>query len=183
MNILFTVLAIIAALVLLVLLAAAFAKSDYTVERQITIDKPVAQVFGYLRYLKNMDNYNKWVMVDPMMRKDYRGEDGTEGFAYAWDSDNKGGQGEQVIKKIENGKRIDVQITFVRPFAAVSNSYMITEPTTGNQTIVKWGFASKMPYPMNAMLLFMDMGEMLGKDLSISLQNLKQIVEKQPQEI
>jgi uncharacterized protein YndB with AHSA1/START domain len=180
MNFLFIILAIIAAIVVLLLLAAAFAKSDYAVEREITINKPVAQVFGYVRNLKNMDNYNKWVMVDPMMQKDYRGEDGTEGFAYAWDSDNKGGRGEQVIKKIENGKRIDVQITFIKPFAAVSDSYMITEPTIDNGTTVKWGFASKMPYPMNAMLLFMDMGEMLGKDLAISLQNLKQIIEKQP---
>ena len=180
MNILFIILAIIAAIVVLLLLAAAFAKSDYAVEREITISKPVTQVFGYVRNLKNMDNYNKWVMVDPMMQKDYRGEDGTEGFAYAWDSDNKGGRGEQVIKKIENGKRIDIQITFIKPFAAVSDSYIITEPATDNGTTVKWGFASKMPYPMNAMLLFMDMGEMLGKDLAISLQNLKQIIEKQP---
>jgi uncharacterized protein YndB with AHSA1/START domain len=180
MNILFIILAIVAALVVLVLLTAAFTKSDYSVERQVTINKPVAQVFGYVRYLKNMDKYNKWVMTDPMMRKDYRGEDGTEGFAYAWDSDNKqAGAGEQVITKIENGKQIDVQITFIRPFAAVADSYMITEPTIDNGTVVKWGFASKMPYPMNAMLMFMDMGEMLGKDLNISLQNLKQILEKQ----
>lgn len=180
MNILFIILAIIAALVALVLLAAAFTKGDYSVERQITINKPVAQVFGYVRYLKNMDNYNKWVMMDPTARKDYKGEDGTEGFAYAWDSDNKGGQGEQVITKIDNGKQIDVQITFIRPMKAVSESYMITEPTIDNNTVVKWGFASKMPYPANAIMMFMDMGEMLGKDLNISLNNLKEIVEKQP---
>ncbi len=180
MNILFIILAIIAAIVVLLLLAAAFAKNDYAVEREITINKPVAQVFGYVRHLKNMDNYNKWVMVDPMMQKDYKGEDGTEGFAYAWDSNNKqAGAGEQVIKRIENGKQVDVQITFIRPFAAVADSYMITEPANDNGTTVKWGFSSKMPYPMNAMLLFIDMGEMLGKDLAISLQNLKQIIEKQ----
>ncbi|TFF40137.1 SRPBCC family protein [Mucilaginibacter psychrotolerans] len=180
MIILFIILAIIAAIILIVLLAAAFTKSDYEVERQITINKPVSQVFGYVRYLKNMDNYNKWVMRDPMARKDYRGQDGTVGFAYAWDGDKQAGQGEQLITKIEDARRIDVQIAFIRPFAAVSDSYMITEPTMDNTTVVKWGFASKMPYPMNAIMIFMDMGEMLGKDLNESLQNLKQIIEKQP---
>ncbi|OOQ60542.1 SRPBCC family protein [Mucilaginibacter pedocola] len=180
MHVVFIILAIVAALVVLLLLAAAFTKSEYSVERQVTINKPVSQVFGYVRYLKNMDKYNKWVMVDPQMRKDYRGEDGTEGFAYAWDSDNKAGQGEQVIKKIDNGNRVDVQITFIRPMKAVSDSYMETIPTIDNGTIVKWGFASKMPYPANAVMMFMDMGEMLGKDLEISLNNLKTILEKQP---
>jgi hypothetical protein len=35
-----------------------------------------------------------------------------------------------------------------------------------------------MPYPMNLMLLFMDMDGMLGKDLQQGLDNLKGVLEK-----
>jgi hypothetical protein len=43
---------------------------------------------------------------------------------------------------------------------------------------VNWGFNGKMPYPMNLMLAFMNMDEMLGKDLQDGLNNLKIIFEK-----
>jgi len=36
-----------------------------------------------------------------------------------------------------------------------------------------------MKYPMNIMLLFMDIPGMLGKDLETSLTNLKSVLEKQ----
>jgi len=56
--------------------------------------------------------------------------------------------------------------------------YFVTEALSANQTIVKWGFNGKMPYPMNVMMLFMNMDEMLGKDLQASLINLKSNLEK-----
>jgi len=35
-----------------------------------------------------------------------------------------------------------------------------------------------MKYPMNSMLLFMNMDNLLGKDMETSLQNLKTLLEK-----
>jgi hypothetical protein len=55
---------------------------------------------------------------------------------------------------------------------------MITESVSDNQTKVKWGFSGEMKYPMNLMLLFMNMEEMVGKDLATGLQNLKTKLEK-----
>jgi hypothetical protein len=37
-----------------------------------------------------------------------------------------------------------------------------------------------MKYPMNLMLLFMNMEKMVGRDLSIGLTNLKNTLEKNP---
>ncbi|AMR31097.1 hypothetical protein A0256_06495 [Mucilaginibacter sp. PAMC 26640] len=179
MNIVIIILIVIAAIIGVLLIVAIFTKADYSVEREIVINKPANQVFDYIKCLCNMDYYNKWVMQDPMARKDYKGEDGTEGFIYAWDSDNKGGKGEQQIMKIEDAKKIDIRITFEKPFAAVSDSYLETTPADQRTTLLKWGFDSKMPYPMNAVLIFIDMGEILGKDLDISLGNLKRILEDQ----
>lgn len=61
----------------------------------------------------------------------------------------------------------------------MANAFMSTESKGNDQTLVKWGFESGMKYPMNLMLLFMNLEKMLGNDLMIGLNNLKQKLEKQ----
>jgi len=79
----------IGCLIALLLIVALFIKNDYSVEREITINKPRQEVFDYVKLLKNQDHYSKWVMTDPGMKKDFTGTDGTVGFVYAWDSQKK----------------------------------------------------------------------------------------------
>jgi len=178
MSILMIFFYIVLGLVGLVLLLALIAKRGYAVERSIVIDKPAAQVFEYVKHIRNQDNYNKWVMRDPNMQKSYKGMDGTVGFAYAWDGNKLAGKGEQTITRIVDGEEVHMQIVFIRPFAGVSDSVITTIPDGPNATAVKWSFKSKMSYPMNAMLLFMSMDTVLGPDLETSLNNLKTILEQ-----
>ena len=173
------ILFLLVAIVALLLIVALFVKKEYTVERAIIIKKPKQEVFDYIKYLKNQDNYSVWNKVDPGMKKDYQGTDGTVGFISAWDSNNKNvGKGEQEIVNIIDGEKMDVKLRFKEPFEAEDDAYMITEKINENETNVKWGFKGKMNYPMNLMLLFMDMEAMLGKDLQTGLTDLKTILEK-----
>jgi hypothetical protein len=89
MNILIKILIVIGALVALFLIAALFIKKEYNILREIAINKPKTEVFSYVKHLKNQDNYSKWVRMDPNMKKDFRGTDGTIGFVYAWDGNKK----------------------------------------------------------------------------------------------
>ena len=52
-------------------------------------------------------------------------------------------------------------------------------PVNDSTTNVKWGFYGNMKYPMNLMLLIMDMDSMLGKDLEGGLTNLKTTLESE----
>ncbi|MCE3294880.1 MAG: hypothetical protein K0R65_594 [Crocinitomicaceae bacterium] len=161
-------------IILLFLVVAAFVKKDYAVEREIVINKPKQEVFDYIKMLKNQNNYSVWSKMDPNMKKSYRGTDGTVGFVSAWDSKKDDvGKGEQEIKKITEGKRVDFELRFIKPFEATEQAYMKTEAEGASSTKVKWGFDGHMPYPMNIMLLFMDMEAMIGKDLENGLKNLK----------
>jgi uncharacterized membrane protein len=176
MNILIKILIGIGALITLLLIVALFVKKEYTIEREITINKPKTEVFNYVKHLKNQDNYSNWVMQDPAMKKEFRGMDGTVGFVYAWDSNKKNaGKGEQEIKNIKEGERVDVEVRFQKPFQGVATAPIITEGMSANQTKVKWAMNGKSKYPLNFMNLFMD--NMLGKDLEASLNNLKTILE------
>jgi hypothetical protein len=166
----------IAGLIAILLVAALFIKKDYAVEREITINKPKQEVFDYVKHLKNQDNYSKWVRMDPNMKKDFRGTDGTVGFVYAWDGNKDAGKGEQEIKSITEGEKLDVEVRFEKPFEGIAYAPITTETVSENQTKVKWGMKGKNKWPMNFMNPFMD--KMLGKDLETSLTALKGILEK-----
>lgn len=180
MKILLIIAGVIVALLVLLLITALFVKKEYAIRREIVIDKPGQQVFNYIKYVKNQDNYSVWNKIDPSMEKTYSGTDGTVGFMYAWNSTNKqAGKGEQEIKAIKEGERIDMAIHFIKPFEGRSDAYMITAPISASQSKVTWGINGKMNYPMNIMMLFMNMDKMIGNDLAGGLQNLKTVLEKQ----
>lgn len=179
MKILKKILFVILGIIVLALVVALFTKKDYAVEREVTISKPKQEVFDFIKFVKNQDQYSVWNNIDPAMKKSYTGTDGTVGFIYAWDSTNKhAGKGEQEIVKIAEGERIDMKLRFKEPMEAEDNAYMTTEPIGADKTKVKWGFTGKMPWPMNLMLLCMNMEEMIGKDLQGGLDKLKTILEK-----
>jgi hypothetical protein len=180
MKILKNILIGIAAIIVLLLIVGLFVKKDYAVERSVTISRPNAVVFDYVKMLKNQDNYSVWNMKDPNMKREFHGTDGTVGAVSAWDSEKPDvGKGEQEIKKITEGERLDMELRFKKPFEATDNAYMTTTPVDSANTTVKWGFNGTMKYPMNLMLLMMDMDKMLGKDLQDGLNNLKANLEKQ----
>jgi len=158
---------------------AIFVHKSYDVEREVVINQPKDKVFQYVKYLKNQNEFSKWANIDPNMTKTYQGIDGTVGFVSAWDSTNEEvGTGEQEIKAIDEGKRIDFELRFIKPFEATEPAYMITESIDNNTTKVKWGFSGHMDYPMNLMFLFMDFEQIIGDDLQTGLNNLKVIQEK-----
>jgi uncharacterized protein YndB with AHSA1/START domain len=178
MHILLIILGIIAGIILLLLIIAAFLRKEYTVERVATINRPVTEVFDYIKYIRNQDNYSKWVMADPAMKKEFRGTDGTRGFVYAWDSTNKQvGKGEQEITAVVEGNELASEVRFIKPFEGKAVSSMRTS-TAGGGTETRWKLTGIMKYPMNIMLLFMNIEGMLGKDMEVSLSNLKKLLEK-----
>lgn len=170
---------IIVGMIAVLLIAGLFIDGSYAVEREVTINKPKQEVYDYVKYLKNQDNYSVWAKADPLMKKEFAGEDATVGCISSWDSENSDvGKGEQKIIKIEEGKRIDYELHFIEPFESTDYAYMATETVSGNQTRVKWGFNGKMKYPMNLIMLAMDMEKMLAPDLEKGLGSLKAILEQ-----
>lgn len=174
MKILKRILIGIIGLIILLLLTALLVPKDYRVERFVSIDKPNEQVFAFVKQAKNQDRFNKWIQADPLVKKTYRGEDGTVGFVYAWES-NEVGKGEQEISSIKEGEQVDFSLRFKEPFESNATACMSTEPVSANQTKLTWRMEGSSPYPMNLMNLFVP--TVLGKDLETSLHTLKNILE------
>jgi uncharacterized protein YndB with AHSA1/START domain len=179
MKILKGTLFFLGSIIALALIIALFVPKNYTIDRNITIDKPTTEVFDYVKYLKNQDDFSKWANMDPGMTKTYTGTDGQPGFISAWDSQNDDvGKGEQEILKITDGSRIDYELRFIKPFESTSLAYIETKSISANQTKVTWSFSGHMNYPMNLMLLFMNFEKMIGEDLNTGLANLKERMEQ-----
>jgi hypothetical protein len=179
MKILKKILIGVVLLIVILLVIALFISKEMTAEREIVINRPKQEVFNYIKFLKNQNNYSKWASLDPAMKTEFRGTDGTPGFVSAWDSEKDNvGKGEQEIKKVVEGERLDTELRFIKPFESTAQGYMITEAVSDNQTKVKWGFSGRMAYPLNLMKLFMNPEKSVGDDFSTGLNNLKTILEK-----
>lgn len=178
MEIVLTVVAIVAIILVLILILAAFVSREYVIQRAALVRASREEVFEFVRYLRNQELYNKWVMADPDMAKSFRGTDGMPGAVYAWDGDDKAGKGEQEIMAIRENESIDIEVRFERPFKGIAAVNMTTSDASGGRTRVSWSMAGRNPYPLNALhLLFRGA---LGRDMEASLENLRGILEKQP---
>jgi len=177
MKIALKILIAVVAVICLLLVVALFVKRDYVIYREIVINRSNKEVFEYIRFQKKQEQYSKWVMADPQMRKKYMGVDGQLGFIYAWDSDVSGvGKGEQEIINLVEGERVEMVIRFKEPFENIATTIMTTQAIADNQTKVSWSMKGQSIYPMNLMNSILD--DLLGKDLEASLNNLKTILEK-----
>ena len=170
MKILKKIILVILVIIAIPLVAALFIRKEYEVRRAVTINRPLQEVFSYIKLQKNQDQYNKWVMRDPAMNKAFRGTDGNVGFVYAWEG-KEAGKGEQEIKSITEGREVLTELRFKKPMESVAKARMITEPVGEQQTHVRWSMEGRSPYPMNFLNLFMD--GLLGKDMETSLAVLK----------
>ncbi len=153
--------------------------TDFRIEREVTINKPKAEVFAYAKMLKNQNEWGPWFRKDPAMKQEFVGSDGSVGFISKWESTKDDvGTGEQEIRKIVEGERMETQLRFRKPFESNADSYLTTEGVSVDQTKVKWGFTGSMPRPMNLMLVFVDMDKEVGNDFAEGLSSLKSILEK-----
>lgn len=152
--------------------------TEFKVERETTIAKPVPEVFGYVKLLKNQNEWGPWAKRDPKIKQTYTGTDGEVGFVSAWESAvEEVGAGAQEIKKIEPDKLIETELRFTKPFESKAKSEM-TFADAGGATKVKWSMSGSMPRPLNLMKYVMDMDKEVGKDFDEGLSSLKSIMEK-----
>ncbi|MCH8557350.1 MAG: SRPBCC family protein [Balneolia bacterium] len=176
-RILTYVLVFLVLLIAVPLITALFVEKEFQVERTVHIERPVDEVFNYIKYVQNHDNFTKWNTLDPDLNKSYSGIDGTVGFVYAWTGNEDAGSGEQEIVAIEEGRRVDHELRFKEPFEATARAWMVTEAAGEDRTELTWAMESSFPYPMNLLLLFIDMNESIGEDYEYGLKNLKAILE------
>lgn len=162
---------VLTTLLSLALITGIFVNGQYAVEREVTINKPKQEICDYVNQLDDLDNFNVGVKAAPARQKVSKVQAAAIQSVAACDSINP-----VVIKKAP-GERVNYEIHFIKPFEATDHSYIISEAVSEKQTKVKWGFKGEIKYPMNLMLLVMDMENKLAPGLEKGLNNLKTSLE------
>jgi len=168
---------ILAVIVAAFFFTALLVKKDFSLEKDIVINKTQKEVFDYLKLIRNQEKYSVWVMRDPKVNIIYTGTDGTVGFKSAWTSNDKNvGIGEQEIIKMTEGVSTEVEIRFKKPFEATNWAKTTVSAVNEQETRVQQLFYGRSKFPMNIMNLFMD--KLLGKDMLQNLMNMKKNLEE-----
>jgi len=173
------VLIIVGLLVVVVAILGFISPRTFVIEKSVTIEKPRFLIFDKIRFLKSHEAWNPWAKADPSIKYDWKGQDGAVGFTTHWKGNNKVGEGEQEIKAIVEGERIDYEIRFKAPFETINHSYLTTIEDGDLKTKVTWGMRGTMTFPGNVMFKIFKMQNKLEDDFEEGLNILKAILEKE----
>lgn len=169
---------ILGGLIALILIIAALIGTGWSYEKSILINSPVDNVWDHVKTLEANNKWSPWIGLDPDIKQEYAGINGTPGAKYSWDSTHKNvGAGSQTILNIIPQSEFTTQIDFIRPFKGTGKGYVKVN-NEGNATLAKWGMMSSTPYPMNIIKLFGVIEKNMDKDFGIGLNKLKVICEK-----
>jgi len=171
------VLYIVGALVLLFILLALIAPKTYQVERSIIINKPLPDVFDYLKHIKNQNYWSPWKKRDPNMTQEFIGTDGQVGFISKWEGNKEVGVGEQEIMNIIENDRVEARLRFFKPWKSESDATTRVENAGEGQTKVTWGFSGINKVPANIFMMLYNVDKHVGKDFDEGLASLKEILE------
>ena len=145
---------------------------EMKIEKSVTINKPLEEVFDYLKITRNQEKFSVWNMKDPGKKVTSSGTDGTVGYIYSWDSKDKNvGAGSQEIKQIVDNEKIVYEVRFDRPMKNVAETKFILRKVSESRTEVTWSFSGPTKFPMS--LLAPLFKKMLEKDILTGLENLK----------
>ncbi|WP_431158278.1 SRPBCC family protein [Winogradskyella poriferorum] len=166
---LYVVLAIIGLIVLLALVAP----KSYNVSRSIKINRPLPEVFDYIKYVKKQNDWSPWKKKDPNMTQEFEGTDGEVGFISRWEGNKDVGTGEQEIVRIIENESIESQLRFFKPWKSQSDAYITVDAIDETTTKVTWGFSGVNKPPSNIFFLFFNMDKTVGADFEDGLNQLK----------
>lgn len=172
-----TIFYILGGIIVLILILSLIAPKAYNVFRTIEINKPISEVFEHLKYLQKQQEWSPWARKDPNMDKKLTGTDGEVGAISYWSGNKEVGEGEQEITKIIDGKRIEGELRFLKPWKSTSDCYFDVAAVKDGETKVTWGFSGKNKFPISIMMLFMNMDKAVGKDFEDGLTELKRQLE------
>lgn len=160
-----------------VLIAGLFISKSYHFQKDILINASKEKVWSLVNNFHGHDKWSPWKDGDPDIQISYEGQDGTEGAVYKWKGNKETGSGEQTITRLEPMSRVNTHLHFIEPFEGEADAFIILDDAGNNSTKVTWGFDTRYSYPMNTMLLFINMDKMMGEQYDKGLSRLKSLAE------
>ena len=149
--------------------------SSFEVSRGTSIDADPARVHGLIDDFHEWIKWSPWEEVDPNLERTYGGAEKGVGATYAWKGNRKAGQGSMEITG-SAPERIDIGLTFLKPFKADNNISFAMVPAGGG-TEVTWTMSGEQKGLAALFGRFVSMDKLVGKDFEKGLAQLKTAAE------
>lgn len=141
----------------------------FALEETIRIAAPAAQIYPFVRNLREWVNWSPWVLAEPDCKIEYS----DDGKSYAWDGAIIGSGRITIVEAVEN-ERIDFKLEFIKPWKSESKTSFYFDERNG-ETDTRWGMESSLPFFLFWMKKMMVV--MVGRDYARGLLMLKDLVE------
>lgn len=171
------ILGILAALVVALVVLIALQPGTFLVSRSTTIAAPPATVFGHVNDFHKWADWSPWAKLDPAMKLFFDGPAAGTGAVYRWSGNSEVGEGQMTIVDSKPGERVEIQLVFIKPIAAVNNTEFIFKPDAG-KTVVTWNMSGTNDFMAKAFSLFVSMDKLVGGDFEKGLAQLKSVSEQ-----
>ncbi len=172
-----TIAIVIAVVVAAILGYAATRPDSFRVERATTIKAPPEKIYAYIDDFHRWEAWSPWEKLDPALKRTFSGTAAGKGAAYAWQGDNKVGEGRMEIAESTPPSKVVIKLDFIKPFEGHDITEFTLQPK-GDSTNVSWVMSGPVPYFAKVMGIFASMDSMIGKDFEKGLANLKAVAEK-----
>lgn len=171
------ILLVLAALIAIVLVIAAFQPSEFRVTRSATIAAPAAVVFPHVNDFHQWAGWSPWEKLDPAMKRTFSGPPAGVGTSYAWEGNSNVGSGQMTITESRSPEKLLIKLEFFKPMPGECPTEFNFTPSAPNQTTVTWTMSGKNNYLSKIVCLFMNMDKMIGGDFEKGLAALKNLSE------
>jgi ribosome-associated toxin RatA of RatAB toxin-antitoxin module len=148
----------------------------YNVEKSIVINKTPDVVFNHVADLNHYRDWNPWQKMEPGAKANISGTPKTVGHKFDWEG-KKIGTGSLTIRSLNPPHKAEIDLEFIKPWAAKADDNWTFEDLKNGSTKVTWNNQGGLKYPMARL-----MGPMINKNLNQQfeqgLKSLKEMCEK-----
>lgn len=170
------ILIIVVVLIVAVLVFAATRPGTFKVERAATIKASPEKILALINDFRRWAVWSPWEKLDPALERSYSGAASGPGAVYAWQGNNKVGQGRMEIMA-SSPSATTIKLDFIKPFEA-HNIADFTLLPQGDSTVLTWAMHGPKPYMAKLMHMFFNMDKLVGGDFERGLANLKAAAEE-----
>lgn len=162
------------------LVAYASTRPDqFQASRRVAIAAPPEAIFPLINDLRAFTTWSPFEKKDPNMTRTFSGPSEGPGQRYDWKGNSQIGEGWLEILSATRPSQVDFGLNMVKPMTA-SHRVTFTLVPDGENTIVTWAIAGRVPLLAKVLHLFIDVDRMCGQDFEAGLASLKAATERAP---
>jgi uncharacterized protein YndB with AHSA1/START domain len=166
------VLVVLMLVVFATLIYAATKPDKFSVKRSVEIKAAPETVFRLINDFRQWPKWSPWEKLDPNLRRTLSGAESGRGSVYEWEGDKKVGAGRMEILDSVPPSRVDIKLSFLKPFKA-ENRTVFTITPVGGASHVLWEMTGTNNLMFKVMGMFMSMDKMVGGDFEKGLAAMK----------